>query len=69
MRGFPMGFLQGFLSTQNVSYFMGAESHREIRKHSMEPRVNTGAAGFPPLETVSTLGNIFFPLVFLESFL
>jgi len=69
MRGFPMGFLAGFLSTQNVSYFMGAKSHTEIRKHSLKSRVNIGGKMFPTLYTVSTRGNILFPLSFLEGFL
>ncbi len=68
MRGFPLSFLQGFLSTQKVSCFLCAESHREIRKLSMKPRVNSGDTGFPTLATVSPLGNVGFPLGFLESF-
>lgn len=64
-RGFPMGFLKSFLSTHKVSYFMGAESHREFRKHSTESRVNSGAAGFPPLETFPSQET----LSFLEGFL
>jgi hypothetical protein len=51
MSGFPVSFLEGFLLAQNVSCFPGAESHREIRKHSAKTRVNTGAIGFPTLAT------------------
>jgi|CXWL01.1.fsa_nt_gi hypothetical protein len=69
MRKFPLGFLAGFLVTQNVSCFLCAESHREIRKLSLETRVNIEAPEFPALVTVSTLGNFLFPLGFLEGFL
>ena len=69
MKGFPVGFLEGFLATQNVSCFAGAESHREIRKHSLETSANIGGTGFPPLTTSRPLGNILFPVGFLGGFL
>ena len=61
MRGFPEGFLKSFLFAQKVSCFLRAESHRENRKHSAEPRVTSGAQGFlsgkhfPSQETLSFL--------------
>ena len=69
MRGFPLSFLNGFLSTQKVSCFLCAESHREIRKLSRKTRVNIEATGFPRQETLSTPGNCGFPLGFLEGFI
>lgn len=69
MRKFPMGFLWGFLATQKVSYFACGNSHREIRKHSLEARVNIGATGFPPLETLQSPGNRKLPMGFLWGFL
>jgi hypothetical protein len=69
MRRFPVSFLEGFLSIQKVSCFLCAESYREIRKLSLKTRVNKGATGFPPQETVSTPGNFGFPVSFLAGFL
>jgi hypothetical protein len=69
MRGVPLRFLHGFLSTQKVSCFLCAESQREIRKLSLKTRVNIETIGFPRQATVSTLGNFGFPLGFLEGFL
>lgn len=66
MKGFPMGFLVGFLRAQNVSCFPCADSQRELRKHSTETRVNSGCTWFPTVETVSTRGNLKFPIGFLE---
>ena len=60
-----MGFLESFLLAQKVSCFPCAESHRELRKHSMESRVNSGGTGFPPLATFPSQET----LSFLESFL
>jgi hypothetical protein len=68
MRGFPMSFLDGFLLVQNVSCFPCEESHGEFRKHSMKSRVNRGGSRFPTLATCLPLGNIEFPLNFLEGF-
>ncbi len=68
MRKFPLGFLVGILLAQKVSCFPCAESHRKIRKLSIKTRVNSGDAWFPPLETVSTLGNPKFPQGFLWGF-
>lgn len=51
MKGFPLGFLKGFLLVQKVSCFLCAESYREIRKLLRKTRVNIEAAGFPPVET------------------
>jgi hypothetical protein len=47
MSGFPVGFRDSFLLAKKVSCFLCAESHREIRKHSMKTLVNSGAVGFP----------------------
>jgi len=69
MRGFPLGFLEGFLLAQNVSCFPCAESHREFRKLSMKTRINSVGTGFPALATCLPLGNFGFPLSFLEGFL
>jgi hypothetical protein len=69
MRGFPMGFLSGFLVTQKVSCFACGKPHTEFRKLSTETLVNSGGERFPPLETVSTRGNPKFPMGFLEGFL
>lgn len=66
--GFPLSFLEGFLLALNVSRSPCAESHREIRKHSMKTRVNSEGAGFPALATALPLGNFVFPLSFLEGF-
>ena len=69
MRVFHVGFLEGFLLTPKVSCFPGAESHREIRKHSMKSLVNSGGAEFPRLVTSRPLGNTGFPVSFLGGFL
>ena len=68
MRGFHLSFPDGFRSSQNVSCFLCAESHREIRKQAMKTLVNIVETGFPALATVLPLGNMVFPLSFLEGF-
>lgn len=68
MRRFPVSFLEGFLSTQNVSYSPCAESQRELRKHSTKTPVSSVDRGFPPLATCLPLGNFVFPLGFQEGF-
>ena len=69
MNRLPRCCLSGCLWAQNVSCFAGGNSHSEIRKHSLENPVNVGATGFPALATCHPLGNIKFPVGFLEGFL
>ena len=68
MRRLPGSFQDSFLLAQNVSCFLCAESHGEFRKHSMETRVNSVDTGFPTLATCLPIGNVGFPLSFLEGF-
>lgn len=68
-RRFPMGFLEGFLSEQNVSCFLGAISHPEFRKLPEKPLDSIGRKRFPALETVFPIGNQKFPAGFLCGFL
>lgn len=65
MRMFPMGFLVA----QKVSYSLCPESHRVIRKHSIETPVNIEDTRFPALATSHPMGNFEFPMGFLEGFL
>ena len=69
MRGFPVGFLKSFLGTRKVSCFLGAESHKETRKLSLESLVNIGVSEFPPLETFPRQETFEFPTSFLQGFL
>lgn len=58
MRGLPLCCLEGCLLAQKVAYFPCAESQREFRQLSMNPRVNSGDTGLPALAMVSLLGNL-----------
>lgn len=69
MQKFPRCFLESFLSTPKVSCFLCGKLYTQNRKLFSKHLGTVRHKRFPTQDTVSTLGNIFFPQCFLKSFL